>query len=85
MVAQLSVQEAREQLADLLNRAAYGKERIILTRRGKPVVAVVPIEDLQLLQDLEDQLDLEEARAALAEAREKGTIPWEQVKQQLGL
>ena len=84
-MAELSTVEARERFAELLNRAAYGKERLILTRRGKPVVAVVPIEDLQLLQDLEDQLDLEEARAALAEAREKGTIPWEQVKQQLGL
>ncbi len=36
--------EARKQISEVINRAAYGKEGVILTRRGKPVVAVVPIE-----------------------------------------
>lgn len=43
----LSTVEARNQFADLINRVAYGKERVILTRRGKALVAVVPIEDLE--------------------------------------
>jgi prevent-host-death family protein len=38
---QLTTSEVRDQLAEIINRVAYGKERVILTRRGKEVVAVV--------------------------------------------
>ena len=74
-----STVEAREQFAELVNRAAYGKERIILTRRGKALAAIIPIEDVRLIEELEDRLDLEEAGSALAEAREKGSVPLEKV------
>jgi prevent-host-death family protein len=37
------VSSAREQFSTLLNRAAFGKERILLTRHGKPVVALTRI------------------------------------------
>lgn len=47
--------------------------------------ALVPVEDLALLEALEDRVDLDDARAALAEARGKGTIPWEELKADLGL
>jgi len=46
-LAKLSTAAARDKFAYLIKRAVYGKERILLTRRGKPPVAVVPIEDLQ--------------------------------------
>jgi hypothetical protein len=49
------------------------------------VAAVVPIEDVKLLEELEDRIDLEEARAALLETKSKGTIPWEKIKADLGL
>jgi prevent-host-death family protein len=42
-------------------RAESGKERIILTRAGKPVAALVPIADLEAIEDAED-------KAAAAEA-----------------
>lgn len=76
---------ARDSMSDIINRVSYGKERIVIKRHGKELVALVPIEDLRLLEELEDRLDLEEARAALAEAEEKGTIPWERIKEDLGL
>jgi len=81
----VSTREARENFSDVVNRAAYGKERVILTRRGKPVVAVVPIADIELLEALDDKLDLKDALAALKEAEEKGTIPIEDLKRELGL
>ena len=34
--------QARSQFGELMNRAAYGKERILLTRRGKVLAAIVP-------------------------------------------
>ena len=76
---------ARDGLSDTLNRVSYGKERIVIKRHGKDVAALVPMEDLEFLEDLEDRLDLEEARESLAEAGEKGTIPWGNVKKDLGL
>jgi hypothetical protein len=39
----------------------------------------------ELLEALEDRIDLEKTRAALEEAKAKGTVPWEQVKAELGL
>jgi len=81
----MNTTEARENLADVLNRVAYAKDRVRITRRGKEVAAVVPIEDLELIERLEDEIDIREARKALAEAREHGTIPWEDVKKELGL
>ena len=82
---EISTVEARDQFAHVVNRAAYGKERVILTARGKAIAAVVPVEDVELLEELEDQLDLEEARAALREAEERGTVSWESLKAELDL
>lgn len=81
----VSTVKAREQLSTVINRAAFGKERVILTRRGKEIVAVVPIEDLRFLEELENRIDLDDARAALAEVKKKGTISWERIKADLGL
>jgi prevent-host-death family protein len=64
----LDATTARDEFADMLNRAAYGKERVVLTRRGRELAAVVPIEDVRLLEELEARLELQDARAALAEA-----------------
>ncbi len=74
---------ARAQFADLVSRAEYAGERTIVHRRKKPVAAVVPIEDLQLLEQLEDRLDLEDALKAMKEPGPR--IPWEQIKKELKL
>ncbi len=46
----MSTVEARENFSELINQAAYGNHQVILTRRGKPLAAVVSIKDLQQLQ-----------------------------------
>ena len=66
-----------------MNQVAYGKEPVILTRRGKEVVALVSIEELELLKQIENHLDIEDAKKALAEAGEN--LPAEEVWKQLGL
>ena len=81
----ISTVEARENFSDLVIRSAYGKERVVLTRRGKGVVAVIPIEDLKLLVAIEDRLDLEDVEKALADPKNKKAIPWDKVKKELGL
>jgi prevent-host-death family protein len=82
----ISTVEAREKFSEVVNRAAFGQERIVLTRRGKALAAVVPIEDLKWMEELEDRLDIEEARAALKEDREQGgRVSLEQLAAELGL
>ncbi len=71
-MAHLPASKVREGFADTINRAAYAKERVVVRRRGKEVAAVVPIEDLRLLEELEDRVDLVDASAALAETKKKG-------------
>jgi prevent-host-death family protein len=84
-VTRVSAGQARRDFSSTLNRVAYGRERLILHRRGKDVAAIVPIEDVAFLEALEDRLDLDDARAALVEAKKKGTIPWKKIKAELGL
>ncbi len=87
-MTRLNDSRARQLFPEMLNRAAYAKERTIVSRRGKELAAVIPIEDLQLLERLAreemDRLDIQAARAALAEARTKGTISLAKAKKRLG-
>ena len=46
MDVEIPVTEARAQFSELVNRVGYGKERIVLTRHGRPLVALVPASDL---------------------------------------
>ena len=81
----LKVSEARDDFAEVINRVAYRGERILLQRRGKDVVAMVPVEDMALIEMLENRIDVTEARKALEETRKDGTIAWEDLKTELGI
>jgi prevent-host-death family protein len=69
-------------MRDTLNRVEYRGERIVLERHGKDVAALVPLEDLALLEQMEARLDLEAVRKAF---EERGSIPWKTVKARLGI
>src|SRR5262249_54117734 len=68
-MGKIAVIDARKDLADVLNRAAYGKERVVLTRRGKDVAAIVPIDDLNILEAVEDHMDVAESQKIMARVR----------------
>jgi prevent-host-death family protein len=78
----VSVSQAREDFAGLVNRAAYQHDRILIARRGRPVAAIVPIEDVEALEELEDEFDRRAVEESLAEGGEP--IPWEEVENRLG-
>lgn len=84
-VSGLDVTEFRNRISETLNRVAFGKERVTITRHGKALVALVSVEDMRLLEAIEDRVDLEQAQAALKEAEADGTTPWEEIKERLGL
>jgi prevent-host-death family protein len=75
------ISRVRDQLADLGNRVALRGERVMVERRGKNLFALVPVEDVELLERLEDAMDLQTIRERLNEP----TIPLKKLKQELGL
>jgi prevent-host-death family protein len=83
IMTKISTAEARNEFAEVINRASFGKERFVLTRRGKELAAIVPVEDLALLEKLEDQMDIEAAKAALAESDER--VSYRDLRRELGL
>jgi prevent-host-death family protein len=80
----LDLTQARARFTESVNRVTYRGERILIQKHGRPVAALVPVEDLALIRELEDRIDLADARKALAEAKGK-PVPWETVKRELGL
>jgi prevent-host-death family protein len=79
----ISTIDAKEKFTELVNRVSHNKERIILTRRGKQIAALVPLEDLTILQESQNKSDLHQAVEALKEARSGGTITLEELKKEI--
>jgi prevent-host-death family protein len=50
MTREVPVTQARADLADLVSRVGYSGERILLTRHGKALAALVPVSDLEDLE-----------------------------------
>ncbi len=86
-MTRLAAQNVQENFSDTLDRVVDKRERIILHRQGKNVAALVPVEDLALLEELEDQRDLEDFRAAKEEWEREGqqTTPLDEVVKELGI
>jgi len=63
----VSVSAARSKFQELLNRVGFGQERILVERRGKPIAAIISVEDLKRLEAIEDALDAAELRRAVEE------------------
>ena len=83
MLNKITTADARKKFSNIINRVAFGNESFVLTRRGKPIAALVSIKELELLQTIEDNLDIEDARKAKSDPGEP--IPWEELKKELEL
>ena len=68
------------------NKVAYKGERICIRHRSGSTVYLVSEDDLRLLEALEDRLDIEEAREALARHEAAGgrTVLLDDVEARLG-
>jgi prevent-host-death family protein len=66
----VSIGEVKRDISELVNRVAYGGERILLTSRGKPKAALVSVEDYEQLQAQEKSNVLQQWEGWMAEARE---------------
>lgn len=63
------VTKARENLADIIGKVKYGHKRIKLTSNGKIVGVIIPLEDLELLEAIEDKIDIEVAERAINDGK----------------
>ncbi|MDQ0989568.1 type II toxin-antitoxin system Phd/YefM family antitoxin [Streptomyces sp. V3I7] len=57
MAYEIPVTQARAELADLINKVVYGGERVVVTRHGKPLVALVSAADLERLEQLQESTE----------------------------
>ena len=87
-MTRVSVAEARKDLAEIINRAAYARERTLITRREADVAAVISMEELRLLDALleryEDESDVSDAKEALLDAHED-RVAWDAIKREFDL
>jgi len=68
---QMNSGAARDELPDLVARAAYAHERTIIAKRGKPLAALISMEELEILEHLleehRDRMDTEAADQVIAD------------------
>ncbi|MBJ6637721.1 type II toxin-antitoxin system Phd/YefM family antitoxin [Streptomyces sp. DHE7-1] len=82
MAYEIPVTQARAEFADLINRVVYGGERVVVTRHGKPLVALVSAADLEHLDALEQPAD-KEVVSSVSKVRE--AAPAAQERQRFGI
>lgn len=86
-VHELPITGARDRLADVVNEAAYTGQVTYLTRRGKRLAAIVPVEAAEAAERWEDEQLGRMADDALAEMTRSGERPsaLDEVRAEMGL
>jgi len=86
-MTRIPVTRARKTLSDVLSHVAFGGERVVLSRNGKDLAAIVSMEvyrRIEAAEDRADLADLRKAKRAFVESGEKA-IPHEVARRRLGL
>lgn len=78
-VRKLSISNARGHLAELVEQVAYEKESVEITRRGKVLAVLVPPEDRELIERLEEEMDHRAVEKAQKDMKKHGTVSIEKV------
>jgi prevent-host-death family protein len=85
---QRTMADVRQHLAEVVDHVRSQHAPVYVTRRGRPLAALVGAEDFaRILELAEDMEDIQAAEAARQEMRETqaAPIPWDVVKADLGL
>jgi prevent-host-death family protein len=68
---QMNSGEARDELPDLVARAAYRNERTVIAKRGRPLAVLISMNELalldRLLEEHQDRVDAEAADRIMAD------------------
>ena len=85
----LPITEARDELTSLPDKLSHSHETVTVTRRGKPVLAILPWEEYETLVEtldiMSDKALMATLRRSLKEAKQGKLISWNRVKGKLGL
>ena len=89
MLNEITAGEARRGFSTLLSEVAFGRKRFRITRNNKPTAVLISPDEFDLFELLldrfGDQIDAEEVPAAMAAAESEGTIPFEELAEDLGI
>ena len=78
----LAVNEVGGALGEAITRVSSDGERIILHQQGKDLAVLISVEDLALLEEIEDRIDLDQARKVLDDPNDE-VLDWEDAKKEL--
>ncbi len=81
----ISIADLRARLGDLVTRVSYKHDRVIITKHGKPVAALISASDMEKFQELEDWNDIAAINDGLRDAKKNGTVALETVLRDIGL
>jgi len=85
-MTEVAITDARGRLASIIDAAR--REPVYLTRRNRPVAAIIDADQLnKLIEDSDELADIRAVDAAWEETERLGEtpVPWEDVKRDLGL
>ena len=86
---ELTTVDARRELTRLPEKLGASPATVAVTRRGKPVLAIMTWEDYQSIMETLDVLSdgdaTEQLRRSINEVKEGKQIPWQQAKDRLGM
>ena len=85
----LPITEARDELTSLPDKLSHTHETLTVTRRGKPVLAILAWDEyealVETLEVMSDEQLMTSLRRSIREAKQGKLIPWEDVKRKLAL
>ena len=86
-VAELNMVDARRELTRLPERLSATPTTVTVTRRGKPVLAIMSWEDyeaiVETLEVLSDEDSVEQLRRSIQDVKQDQTLSWDAAKAQL--
>ena len=89
MLRDIPITEARDKITSLPERLKGHSDAVTVTRRGRPVLAIMPwdfyesiVETLEILSDKESMKLL---RQGIKEMKQGKGVSWEKAKKELGL
>lgn len=84
---EITMVDARRELTRLPDRLEAHPATVAVTRRGKPVLAIMTWEDyeaiLETLEVLSDEEAMDQLRQSIREVKEGKTVPWEEARARL--
>ncbi len=89
MIRDIPIAKVRSQLTSLPKQLTRTHDTVTVTRRGKPVLAILPWEEYEsiteTLEIIGDKRLMAALREGIRELKAGKGIPWEQAKKNLGL